>query len=231
MMEFLKSLAPQRSGDGGRAVALLPPRFAGGGPLQGLLGQPTEPDAGVENLLAPGRIPTRALAAPVPQSAQPLRVTARETAAKLAAVPEPLAESGNPPSPATAASATGSSFPTRTEGGPTSRGSDPPFFARRASPTAASTPQAAPAATHRAGPIARAASRTVMPLSAASLAERVAKGADTEAAGEPPEVHVSIGRIEVIAQVTPRAPAPRTAERKPSLTLSDFLRGDSGGHR
>ena len=43
MMDFLQRLAPSREGDGSRAVAALPSRFAAGGPLRAPIG-PRQPE-------------------------------------------------------------------------------------------------------------------------------------------------------------------------------------------
>jgi len=63
------------------------------------------------------------------------------------------------------------------------------------------------------------------PLSDASLAQRISRPQD-----DGQVVHVTIGRIEVVAH-TAAAPAPARgpASRQPSVTLADYLRGSPGG--
>jgi len=69
--------------------------------------------------------------------------------------------------------------------------------------------------------------RTSAPLSAASLAHRVAKPPD-----EPAVVHVAIGHIEVVANVAPPPAARRgPTPRQPTVALADYLRGEQGGRR
>jgi hypothetical protein len=45
----------------------------------------------------------------------------------------------------------------------------------------------------------------------------------------PPRIEVTIGRIEVRAEVTPPAPSPRPQSRMPPLSLADYLQSRDGG--
>ena len=63
------------------------------------------------------------------------------------------------------------------------------------------------------------------PLSGASLAQRAPRLQD-----DGPVVHVTIGRIEVVAHTAPAQAPPRSpAPRQPSVKLADYLRGSQGG--
>jgi hypothetical protein len=64
-------------------------------------------------------------------------------------------------------------------------------------------------------------------LSPAILAERSAYPAEDNQV-----VHVSIGRIDVVANVAPAPAAPRAQKPRPgSVALADYLRGDNGSRR
>jgi acyl CoA:acetate/3-ketoacid CoA transferase beta subunit len=64
-------------------------------------------------------------------------------------------------------------------------------------------------------------------LSPAILAQRAAQpGEDNQV------VHVSIGRIDVVANVAPAPAAARTPKpRSGTVALADYLRGDNGSRR
>ncbi|MGP1680171.1 MAG: hypothetical protein ACTS6J_23810 [Burkholderiales bacterium] len=68
------------------------------------------------------------------------------------------------------------------------------------------------------------AARVASPLSEASLAQRAGHARDENSV-----VHVTIGRIEVVANVVPATTARRSpATRPPTVALSDYLRGRGG---
>lgn len=71
-----------------------------------------------------------------------------------------------------------------------------------------------------------AAPRADAPLSAGSLA-----GRRPAPESESPIVHVTIGRIDVVAQVPPEPSRRRPSARPPSVALGDYLRGRREGSR
>jgi hypothetical protein len=54
---------------------------------------------------------------------------------------------------------------------------------------------------------------------------------DTPEARGGPTIHVTIGRVDVRAVMTPVAPSPRPTASAETLSLEDYLRGRSGGPR
>ena len=73
----------------------------------------------------------------------------------------------------------------------------------------------------------RAQARVALPLSQAILAQRTLQSRDNSQV-----VHVTIGRIDVVANMAPAA-APRRGPtpRQPTVTLADYLHGGHGGRQ
>lgn len=231
MMDFLRRLAPARATDAARAVAVLPSRFSGSHPLAGTGDQaqtarvlergeaPLQPSPGLSPAPSPAALQRHAAApgAPAPAfplpPAGPLRRGDNAQARSPAAAPAtPTGALGTPPLHAA---------PARAGGQPGDAKPASPEAPRPAAGVAAALPalqeegSAAPA---------QAQAQPGWPLSEASLAQRVPRPP-----GEDAVVHVTIGRIEVVAQGA-AAPAPVRAPtpRQPSVTLADYLRGRPG---
>jgi len=244
-MDFLQRLAPSREGDGSRAVAALPSRFAAGGPLRAPIG-PRQPEHDLDEGLSLAVDTAARDSAAHPRSAPPPTMAAgpRRPAAALRLAPPATSGSGDGAgaaptdeadlAPVRAGLARSERVAQRPSIVDAPHGDERPSIVdalRGDEPRGdlALHPFAPPRAAeaHRAGRPPVAPLRTPAPLSAASLAHRVPDASD-----EPSVVHVSIGRIEVVANVTPppaarRAPAPR----QPTVPLADYLRGDRGGRR
>ena len=242
MMDFLRRLAPPRETDATRAFAVLPSRFASQNPLQATMAQASpaqrpdddeaslSPDAAsppaANNTLAAQRHPVTSVqpsqAAPRPLSSEPTRRD-NEKAASPAHVPA----NGKATSPAYApaeAPAIHVVNPRVVQ----NRHGENPERARPASPE----PQglaATPAATHGLQNVTAppAQARAALPLSQALLAQRTLQSRDDSQV-----VHVTIGRIDVVANTAP-APAPRRSPtpRQATVTLTDYLRGSKGGRQ
>jgi hypothetical protein len=241
MMDFLRRLAPARATDATRAFALLPARFASENPLQATIAQarPAErpgdgqaaaqPDAAspgaTGNTPAPQPEPATGVrpshAMPRPLAGAPPRIEG-----KTAALP-PLV-----PARASARSAAGAQ--------PHAPGADVvnPRVAqdRQGNHPAATSPAipagqvpaaASPGVHVIAAPPAPGRVAFALPLSQAVLAQRrLASRVDSQ------EVHVTIGRIDVVAGTAPAPAAPHgPAPRRASVTLADYLRGNTGGHQ
>ena len=242
MMDFLRRLAPPRETDATRAFAVLPSRFASQNPLQATMAQASpaqrpdddeaslSPDApsppAANNTLAAQRHPVASVqpsqAAPRPLASEPTRrdnekatspthVPANEKVTSLAYAPAeaPGIHVADP-----------RAFQ--------NRHGENPERTRPASPEPESL-AATPAVTHGLqnfiAPPAQA--RVALPLSQAILAQRTLQSRDGSQV-----VHVTIGRIDVLANMAPapavrRSPAPRQA----TVTLADYLRGSHGGRR
>lgn len=238
-MDFLRRLALPRETDVTRAFAVLPSRFAGGNPLQATMDQdrPAQhPDDG-EAWLLPDAASAPALIKTVAAGSHPATsFTSSQTA------PGPLA--GEPPrrdnekaaspvhAPAHGKAASPDSAPAEAAGihiadplAFTHRHGENPERARPASPerqnlTAATA--VSPGLQVVTAPPAQA--RVTLPLSQAILAQRTPQSRDNSQV-----VHVTIGRIEVVANTVP-APAARRnpAPRQATVTLADYLRRGHG---
>lgn len=229
MMDFLRRLAPARATDATRAVAVLPSRFASESPLRATIAQP-------------GSVP-RLDEDETPLSFDPAEPSAESNS--LAAQRHPV--TGYQPSHV-AARPPASGFTHRDSGTVTS------------SPAAAELPDIDDADSRAlpmlqgvvpnrtrpadlelqdlAAPLAASPglqsvtapptpARVTSPLSQAALAQRTLQSQDDSQV-----VHVSIGRIDVVASTAPvpvarRNPTPREA----SVTLADYLRAGNGGRR
>jgi hypothetical protein len=174
-----------------------------------------------------------AVAQPVPRNAQALPVKPLQPAPRPLQAPR---EHDGAPLPAPAAAAPGTASPPVLDTTPPA-----PPLARRA-PIAASVPLPASAEPPRALlPLAEAAHDAVAPqgtsspLRRATEARRTSRAAPAatsplgaESEPEPTVVHVSIGRVELVAAPAPAATRPRTSPRaSPRLSLADYLGGKS----
>ena len=238
-MDFLRRLAPPRETDAGRAFAVLPSRFAGENPLQATLvdGWPAQhPDDGE--------------ASPSPDASRPAAIKAVTAQSHPAtnfppsqAAPRPLAGKSarrDNEKAASLADATADGTATSPAFAPaeafgthvadplafTHRHAENPERAKPASPerpALAAEPAASPGRQVAISLPSRA--RAALPLSQAILAQRT-----LQPQGDSQVVHVTIGRIEVVANTAPapasrRSPAPRQA----AVTLADYLRGGQRG--
>ena len=230
MMDFLRRLAPRRETDVTRAFAVLPSRFAGETPLRATVAQvrPAQHPDDDEASLSPDAAPAPAAndtlpaqrhqvssiqpsqAAPRPHSSGPMRRENERATSPAHAPPEaPGIQVANP------------------RAHPDRHGENPER-ARSASPerqNLAATMAVRPGLQVVTAPPAQA--RAVLPLSQALLAQRT-----LQSRNDSQVVHVTIGRIEVVANTAPataarRSPAPRQA----TVTLADYLRGSKGGRQ
>jgi hypothetical protein len=242
MMDFLRRLAPPRETDATRAFAVLPSRFASENPLQATMGQvrPAQrpdddeaslsPDAALppaaNNTLAGQRPPVTSVqpsqAAPRPLANEPTR---RDNEKASSPTHVPANEKATSPAYAPA-EAPGIHVvnPRALQ----NRHGENPERARPASPEPESL-AATPAATHSLQNVTAppAQARVALPLSQAILAQRTLQSRDDSQV-----VHVTIGRIDVVANTAP-APAVRRspAPRQGTVTLADYLRGSHGGRQ
>ena len=228
-IEFLRSLAPATDGDVARAVAVLPSRFD----EDALVRNVARPDAGAAaaedlrtedafhgELERPAR--TRGERAPAAHASAGERrpPLAQAADAAMRAIPEALPgdTAARPAEPLRRASVA-------KPHGPAQRLETAPQRTELAS-------HAAPAAAEARGVSSEARSIDTFavgaPLSEACVAERVSRARD-----EGTRVHVSIGRIEVIAANVPQPAAPRRGSppRQGTVALADYLRGAKEGAR
>lgn len=241
MMDFLRRLAPPLETDAMRAVAVLPSRFAGESPLRSTFAHtraarqldedeasispdsaspaesssiPLDPPCSVKNPF--GDTPRRTSSAS-PDAPVPLAVPASthgledlNEATSQARVVLPLSEASR--TRRTREPRDDSQFPEATTRHPEPKG-------------LAAAPPAPRSQQNTAAPPAR--TRVALPLSQAILAQRTLQSRD-----DTQVVHVTIGRIEVVAN-TASAPAPRRspAPRQATVTLADYLRGSHGGRQ
>lgn len=252
-MDFLRCLAPLRETDTSRAVAVLPSRFDGGSPLRAAIGEPrpvqrmddrdlsvsgdTVPASDGERKPAQHPARTRSTRPEVPSpltaESRSLPVGPRSNASPPELGELPLHRAGRDAPKA-------SRSPVRNE--PRDLDAASPLRAaplraqpsERAAHTAPSTLDVDVAASavfanhgERRAAVPAGAARVALPLSEASLAQRAGHARDENSV-----VHVTIGRIDVVANVVPPATARRSpTPRPPTVALSDYLRGGSGGRR
>ena len=205
MMDFVRRLAPQREADVTRAVAVLPSRFASENPLRATIG---------------GARPAQRHPITGVQSVQTAIDTEPTRSVNEEATPlaRPLshAQGGAPDIGVDEAHA----FQERNG-----------TISERAKPIRLEMHDlaAASAARHDVQSVTAplAAPRLALPLSQAILAQRTLQSRDDNQV-----VHVTIGRIDVVAN-TAAAPAIRRTPtpRQPTVTLADYLRGGSGSRR
>lgn len=238
-MDFLRRLAPPRDTDASRALAVLPSRFAGGNPLQATVARdrpaqhPDDDEASLSHDVAsppavndtlstqrkrvtgvqPSQAPSRPLADKPAQSedvkaASPLHAPANRkvTSPAFAPAEAPVIHVAD-------------SLPFKHRHG------ENPERPRPTSPERqglAAGRASSPALQAAIAPPAQA--RAALPLSQALLAQRKLASRDDSQV-----VHVTIGRIEVVAN-TAAAPASRRspAPRQATVTLADYLNGGHG---
>ena len=228
MMDFLRRLAPPRETDVTRAFAVLPSRFASDNPLQATIAQaspaqhPDDDEAPLSHDAAspPAANDTLAAQRHRVSSVQPSQATPRPLAG------EPTRrDNENATSPAYAPAEA-----PRIHGADLRafqhRHGENPERDRQAGPERQSL-AAMPAATYILQNVTAppAQARVALPLSEAILSQRTLQSRDDSQV-----VHVTIGRIDVVANTAPapavrRSPAPRQA----TVTLADYLRGSRGG--
>jgi hypothetical protein len=218
-MKFLRSLAASRGTSPSRAIALLPSRFASDGPLRG-----TPAHARGDDRTADEEVPIALdpISAPAEVKSVPAQLRTHVVRQADLAAPRPFdveqllsnhavsvtkVERSTEAEPRPLKPASG-----RPLHDAHAESSEPAKLAgmelRRFNPGAANTDQ-------------------VSPLSAAIVAQRTLQSRD-----ENQVVHVTIGRIDVVANAAP-APAQRrnATPRQATVTLSDYLRGESAGRR
>ena len=248
MMDFLRRLAPPRETDVTRAVAVLPPRFARESPLRATIGQarPAERPDDDEALLALDA--TSAPAAYVGSGRGTAGDITRSLDTKMGI--DAVTAQQNPVKGIQTSQAVSRPFgiePTRRDSGKATSPTHTPAEAPDidvADPRAGqdrhgtNLERAKPSRPELQGFVAAlmaspsfqdiaaapAQARVALPLSQAILAQRTLQSRDDSQV-----VHVTIGRIEVIANTAP-APAARRSPtpRQGTVTLADYLRGGKG---
>lgn len=230
-MDFLRGLAPPRESDPARAVPVLPPRFAYDAPLRERLPEPA-PSSAADNAAAavelprersgPRRAPEAWSAANGPGRADP------PVDVPGAAAPRHSREQS--PASAAIASTREVSTPRALAPAQPARNPESGHAARAPSVSRADTaepPQPAAGTPQRLIEMnAVRVQPTHSPLSEACLARRVSPPRE-----ETTHVHVSIGRIEVVASNAPAAVRRDAPRREPTLALSEYLRGPKEGVR
>lgn len=228
-MDFLRRLAPPRETDATRAVAVLPSRFASESPLRATISQ-ARPAQRPDDETSLSLDATSPLTATIALAAQRHPVTGVQPSQ---AAPRPLdieptrRDNGKATSPIHAPA----EAPDIDVADPRALQDRQGANSGRARPAGPELQGLAAALDARHGlqgvaaPPARP--RVELPLSQAILAERTLQFRDDSQV-----VHVTIGRIDVVANAAPapavrRSPTPRQA----TVTLADYLRGGNGGRR
>jgi hypothetical protein len=225
-MEFLRRLAPVRESDASRATAVLPSRFDSEGPLRRILAQvplaqPLEEgesspsfDATPATGTVDGAVAERHPVAPVAPSYVESRRLASGRANGVTEVP--------PAHTSPAVLALESRLPQ----------ASPQAYRRSvegANPVRAEQRILGTGPGSEVGAVASPGTqpRVPSPLSGAVLAQRSLPSRE-----ESQVVHVTIGRIDVVASKVPTPPVRSgAAPREPTRTLTDYLRRDSGSSR
>ena len=232
MMDFLHRLAPAHQSDATRAVAVLPSRFASESPLRASIAQdrPAEKAGDDEAAFA---FALEAISAPAANSA--LAAPPRTVAAD-----RPLQTAMQPPDsgPTQRDFVKAAALTAALAEAPQIDATQPPAFetqhGAKSEPARSTSPklQRSVAALARSQDRENATSPTVqarvtLPLSESILAQRAHQSRDDKQV-----VHVTIGRIDVVAHPTP-APAVRhtPTPRQATVTLADYLRGDKGSRQ
>jgi hypothetical protein len=248
MMDFLRRLAPPRETDATRAVAVLTSRFASESPLRETIGQAwpaqrpdddtslsldgaslsfdtTSPPAAT-NALAAQRHPVTGVqpthAAPRPLGIEPTRRdNGKATSPTHAPAEAPNTDIADPRA---SQDPHGENSERAKPAGPELQGLATALAASHGPRSVAAVP-ASPRLQGVAAPPPQP--RVALPLSQAILAQRTLQFRD-----DGQVVHVTIGRIDVVANTAPasavrRSPAPRQA----TVTLADYLRGGNGSRR
>ena len=250
MMDFLRRLAPSREPAAGRAVAILPSRYASDRPLRAApSASATMEDEGAQDVRRPS---PQAVVPPAVDSA-----AAHQTVSTEAALPQPSARTGvarvpldrsdsremsRPPHEGPAdETALGVAVRRRMEDAQPDDRARRPAAPRRVEPAPREAAFAAETLPVSPAPRRRSTTPTsaVLPVSVASAATgmpppvfpaRVRLLADP-----PPVIHVTIDRIDVRAPATPQSSAgsARSRTSAPSVSLGDYLRarrpGRAGG--
>jgi hypothetical protein len=204
MMEFLRSLAPSRASDVTRAVPVLPPQFARQAPQ--VLQQPegaTEPLSEIDaSEVGSTRVPSNAgvLAVEIPEASDGRPVVRVRTEARPADAQ--AKDNTNVAHRDLALRGESRAHVTRSD---LVRAGDPPATEHRRQPSVDDSSRTQPAS----------------PLSSAALASRALQPRETNEV-----IHVSIGRIDGVANTTPPAPRREPTRRQDTVTLADYLRGN-----
>jgi hypothetical protein len=229
MTDYLRRLAPARETNVPRAVAVLPSRFSHLHPLQGIDDQARSESIGNDE-------PSLWRQPSLPSDANPMAAAQRPAAAAIPpAQATPIPQAGKPRQSENVQAMSPVAVPPKASGAP-----EAPLFSAvqgraggnagraRSASSQATSPAAAvlPAMpAFQEASVAPTPAQDAWPLSDASLAQRMPRPQD-----DGPVVHVTIGRIEVVAQTAPTPVATRgPAPRQPSVTLADYLRGSHGG--
>ena len=229
-MDFLRRLAPPREADATRAVAVLPSRFASESPLRATNGQarpaqpPDDDEAALSLDASAAAAATHALASqhPAVTGVQPdqaaprpidIRPTHRDKGQATLPIHAPVAA-------LTIDVADPRALQDRRDANSERARPTSPELPGLAAPLAAS-----PGVQSVAAPPAHP--RVALPLSQLILAQRTLQSREDSQV-----VHVTIGRIDVVANTTP-APAVRRSPtpRQGTVTLADYLRGGNGSRR
>lgn len=219
-MDFLRRLAPLRDTDATRAVAVLPSRFASEGPTRAAGAAPVSQRSLGEGAFAPAQEAITSHPPAVARAEQRLQGAAEPARA------EPLHPHGVQPKLSERWLPAARAIPVAA-----ARASDDrkPVSPHRVLATDAQSLAAAPVAAPEvhASPVPPLRDRVNPPLSQAVVAQRASSSRD-----ESPVVHVTIGRIDVVAG-TPTPPARRSpkAPRAPTVALADYLRAGNGSRR
>ena len=257
MMDFLRRLAPPRKADATRAVAVLPSRFASKGPLRNTAApagssQRAEDDEASLSVDGPSASARHAGSGWETQGFMvPLPATNTQTHAAAAlrhagsgkpppqTTPRPLRPLGPLDVRPTQRDIGMAALPPLLRAGEYNTDAADPFTlqdqdgANSKRPPPASGNLRGPAKALDANHILQgvtappARPNAALPLSQAALAQRTNNARDDSQV-----VHVTIGRIDVVANTAPapavhRNPAPRQA----TVTLADYLRGGNGGRQ
>ena len=257
MMDFLRRLAPPRETDATRAVAVLPSRFASQGPLRntaapaGSSPRPEDDEAAL-SVDAPSASArhagsgweTRGFMVPLPaantqtQAAVALRHAGSRNQSPQT-TPRPLGPPGALDIRPTQRDIGMAALPPRLRAGEYNTDAADPFTLQHQD--GANSKRPPPASGNLRGPAkaldanhilqgdaaSPARPNAALPLSQAALAQRTNNARDDSQV-----VHVTIGRIEVVANTAP-APAVRRnpAPRQATVTLADYLRGGKGARQ
>lgn len=229
MMDFLRRLAPPLETDATRAVAVLPSRFASESPLRVAIGQarPAQRPDDEASLSLDATSPPAATNA---LAAQRHPVTGIQPSQ---AAPRPLGSKPTRRHNGTATSSTHApaEAPDIDVADPRAVQARHGANSERARPTSPEMQglAAALAGSHglRGVTASPAQPRVALPLSQSTLAQRTLHSRD-----DGQVVHVTIGRIDVVANTAPaptvrRSPTPRQG----TVTLADYLRGGNGSRR
>lgn len=231
MMDFLRRLAPPREGDRSRAVAVLASRFARDLPLRSAA-VPGDKTSRPEDSPAQAPEPSRALRsqATTPQP-QAVHATPRR--------PESLVSDNAAPALRKARAALARTALTL-EAAPIDRPMPqvpadvilaPPrvHFANAKEAQIAQVPRASTAAPANPAATASPIRSAAVPTHAAPLSRQAIDARVQPVAARPPVIHVTIDRIDIRAPAAPARPAvpARPQPVAPSVSLTDYLRGDS----